>query len=124
MSMRTKVIRWRNVGRFCIERASDYGELLGVELDETRRRMVRELSALVALAVAGLFTLSFVCIAVIATAWGTPYFLPVVWGVAAMWLVVSVVSLLIVRSQKPGQSLHVLQNELRSDLDTLKEALK
>ncbi|WNC94820.1 phage holin family protein [Paraburkholderia sp. FT54] len=124
MSMRSKVTKWRNVGRFCVERATDYGELIGVELEETRKRLVRELSALVALAVAGLFTLSFVCIAIIATAWRTPYFLPVVWGVAAMWLVVSIVSLLFVRSQKPGRSLHVLQGELRTDLDTLKEALK
>jgi hypothetical protein len=76
------------------------------------------------LAVASLFTLSFVCIAVIATAWGTPYFLQVVWGVAAMWLLVSVVSLIIVRSQKAGRSLYLLQQEIRSDLDTLKEALK
>ncbi|MGB8418997.1 phage holin family protein [Paraburkholderia sp.] len=124
MSMRSKVTRWRNVGRFCVERATDYGELLGVELEETRRRLVRELSALVALAVASLFTLSFVCIAVIATAWGTPYFLPVVWSIAAMWLLVSVVSLIIVRSQKAGRSLYLLQQEIRSDLDTLKEALK
>lgn len=124
MSMRSKVAKWRNVGRFCVERATDYGELLGVELEETRKRLVRELSALVALAVAGLFALSFVCIAIIATAWGTPYFLPVVWGVAVMWLVLSVVSLVIVRSQKPGQSLHVLQREIQDDLDTLKEALK
>jgi uncharacterized membrane protein YqjE len=124
MSMRSKVTRWRNVGRFCVERATDYGELLGIELEETRRRLVRELSALVALAVASLFTLSFVCIAVIATAWGTPYFLQVVWGVAAMWLLVSVVSLIIVRSQKAGRSLYLLQQEIRSDLDTLKEALK
>ena len=124
MSMRSKVTQWRNVGRFCVERASDYGELLGVELEETRKRLVRELSALVALAVAGLFTLSFVCIALIATAWGTPYFLPVVWGVAAMWLGFSVISLIIVRSQKPGRSLNVLQREIRDDLDTLKEALR
>jgi uncharacterized membrane protein YqjE len=124
MSIRSKVTRWRNVGRFCVERATDYGELLGVELEETRKCLVRELSALVALAVAGLFTLSFVCIAIIATAWGTPYFLPVVWGVAAMWLIVSFISLLLVLAQKPGRSLHVLQREIRSDLDTLKEALK
>ena len=124
MSIRSKVTRWRNVGRFCVERATDYGELLGVELEETRKCLVRELSALVALAVAGLFTLSFVCIAIIATAWGTPYFLPVVWGVAAMWLIVSFISLLLVLAQKPGRSLHILQGEIRSDLDTLKEALK
>ena len=123
MSMRSKVTQWRNVGRFCVERATDYGELLGVELEETRKRLVRELSALVALAVAGLFTLSFVCIAIIATAWGTPYFLHAVWGVAVMWLALSIVSFVVVRSQKPGQSLHVLQREIRDDLDTLKEAL-
>ncbi|PRX32918.1 putative superfamily III holin-X [Paraburkholderia sp. BL18I3N2] len=124
MSIRSKVTKWRNVGNFCVERATDYGELLGVELEETRKSLVRELSALVALAVAGLFTLSFVCIAIIATAWRTPYFLPVVWGVAATWMVVSIVSLLFVRSQKPGRSFHVLRRELRNDLDTLREALK
>jgi uncharacterized membrane protein YqjE len=124
MSVRMKVTKWRNVGRFCVERAGDYGELLGVELDETKKRLVRELSALVALAVAGLFTLSFVCIAIIATAWQTPYFLQMVWGVAAMWLIVSVASVLIVRAQKPGRSLQVLQREIQSDLETLKEALK
>jgi hypothetical protein len=41
-----------------------------------------------------------------------------------MWLLVSVVSLIIVRSQKAGRSLYLLQQEIRSDLDTLKEALK
>jgi uncharacterized membrane protein YqjE len=124
MSVRLKVMKWRNVGRFCVERANDYGELLGVELEETRKRLVHELSALVALAVAGLFTLSFVCIAIIATAWETAYFLYVVWAIAAMWLMLSVVSLLVLRAEKPGRSLHVLQREIRNDLDTLKEALK
>jgi uncharacterized membrane protein YqjE len=124
MSVRSKVTKWRNVGTFCVERAADYGELLGVELDDTRKRLVRELGALIAVAVAGLFSLSFVCIAVIATAWQTPYFLEVVWGVAAGWLLIFVVSVFIVRAQKPGQSLRVLQNEVRRDLDTLKEALK
>jgi radical SAM superfamily enzyme with C-terminal helix-hairpin-helix motif len=37
MSMRSKITKWRNVGRFCVERATDYGELLGVELEETRK---------------------------------------------------------------------------------------
>lgn len=124
MSVRLKVMKWRNVGRFCVERANDYGELLGVELEETRKRLVHELSALIALAVAGLFTLSFLCIAIIATAWETPYFLYVVWAIAAMWLMLSVVSLLVLRAEKPGRSLHVLQREIRNDLDTLKEALK
>ncbi|WP_454805363.1 phage holin family protein [Paraburkholderia fungorum] len=124
MSMRSKITQWRNVGSFCVERAADYGQLLGIELQETRKYMVRELSAIIAFAVAGLFTLSFLCIAIIATAWRTPYFLAVVWGIAGMWLLVSIVSLLFVRSQKPGRSFQVFQTELQSDLHTLKEALK
>ncbi|MBV8261978.1 MAG: phage holin family protein [Paraburkholderia sp.] len=124
MSIPSKVRKWRNVGRFCVERVTDYGDLLAVEVEETRRSLVRELSALVALAVAALFSLSFICIAIIATAWRTPYFLAVVWGVAAAWLVVSVVSLLVVRSQRPIRPLRVLQKEIRSDLDALKESFK
>ncbi|OLL30914.1 hypothetical protein BTH42_14110 [Burkholderia sp. SRS-W-2-2016] len=124
MSIHAKVTRWRNVGRFCVERVGDYSELLALEIDETRRRLVRELSALVALAVGGLFTLSFLCIAIIATAWQTRYFLVVVWAVAAVWFVVCIVALLVMRAQKPTQSLHVLKGEIHSDLDTLREALK
>nr|WKF55609.1 hypothetical protein HUO10_000053 [Paraburkholderia busanensis] len=101
MSIGLPVTRWRNVGRFCIDRAGDYGALIGVELEETPKRLVIEVGALVTLAVAALFTVSFVCIAIIATAWGTPYFLWVVWGAAAMWLLVSIVSLIVVSSRNP-----------------------
>jgi hypothetical protein len=117
-------MKWQNVGAFCAGRATDYGELLAVEIEATRKRLIRELGALVALAVAGLFTLSFVSIAIIASAWQTPYFLAVVWGGAAAWMFLSIVSLLVVRAQKPARSLHVLQAELRSDLETIEEALK
>jgi hypothetical protein len=124
MSIHSRVTKWRNVGRFCAERAADYSELLALELEETKKRLIREVGALVAMAVAALFALAFVCIAIIATAWQTPYFLSVVWGVAAGWLVLSLLSFLVVRAQKPARSLHVLHAEVLSDLDTLKEALK
>ena len=124
MSIHSRVTKWRNVGRFCAERAADYSELLALELEQTKKRLIRELGALVAMAVAALFALAFVCIAIIATAWQTPYFLSVVWGVAAGWLVLSLLSFLVVRAQKPARSLHVLHAEVLSDLDTLKEALK
>jgi len=42
--------------------------LLRIELAETKTRLLREVIALVALAVSALFTLSFFCIAVIASA--------------------------------------------------------
>src|SRR6185312_12459472 len=75
MSIHSKLDRWRNVSRFVVDRVSDYTQLVSIELAQTRVRLVREIIALVAVAVTGLFTLSFVCIALIATAWNTPYFL-------------------------------------------------
>ncbi|WP_322104203.1 phage holin family protein [Paraburkholderia sp. J41] len=124
MSIHSKLDRWRNVSRFLSARLTDYGQLFSIELAETRARVMREMIALVALAVGGLFTLSFLCIALIATAWNTPYFLHVVWGIAAAWLVMSIAALLVVRSQRPAKSFGLLKDEVRADIETLKEALK
>ena len=68
MSVQSEITRWRDVSRFYAQRVSDYGELLRIELAETKTRLLREVIALVALAVSALFTLSFLCIAVIASA--------------------------------------------------------
>ncbi|HEY3597156.1 MAG TPA: phage holin family protein [Paraburkholderia sp.] len=124
MSIHSKVTQWGNVSRFCVERIADYGELLSIELAQTRVRLVREVIALVALAVTGLFMLSFVCIAIIASFWATPYFIHVVWAVAGGWLVLSAAAALVFNMQRPVWSFHELQHEIRSDLDTVKEALK
>jgi hypothetical protein len=124
MSIQSKVTQWGSVSRFCVDRVADYSELLSTELSRMRTRLMREVIALVALAVAGLFTLSFVCVAIIASFWGTPYFIHVVWAVAGGWLALSIVALLIFRVQRPVWSIEVLQEELRSDLATVKEALK
>lgn len=124
MSIHSKLDRWRNVSRFLIARLADYGQLVSVELAETRVRVVREIISLVALAVSGLFTLSFLCLAVIASAWNTRYFLAVVWGVAALWLIASIAALLMLRAQRPAQPFRVLKDELLADLETVNEALK
>jgi uncharacterized membrane protein YqjE len=124
MSAQSKITRWRNIGRFCTRRVADYSELFRIELAETKTRLLHEVIALVALAVGALFTLSFLCIAVIASAWGTPYFLRVVWGVAATWLVVTIAAFLVLRAQRPGQSFKSLQQELQRDVESVKEAIK
>ena len=46
------------------------------------------------------------------------------WGIAVVWLIASVVALLICRAQRPAQAFGVLKDELRADLETVKEALK
>jgi uncharacterized membrane protein YqjE len=124
MSVQSKITRWRNVSRFCVRRVGDYGELFRIELAETKTRLIHEVIALVALAVGALFTLSFLCIAIIASAWRTPYFLLVVWGVAATWLVVTVAAFLVLRAQRPGQSFETLQREAQRDLEAIREAVK
>jgi uncharacterized membrane protein YqjE len=123
MSIKSKVITWRTVGRFCANRASDYGDLLFIEFADTTR-LVRELIAVLAMVVAALFTLSFLCSAIIASAWQTAYFVPVVWGVAATWLVVSIGAFIFVRAQQPTRSFKTFQAELQKDLIAVKEATK
>ncbi|MEX3937593.1 phage holin family protein [Paraburkholderia phymatum] len=124
MSIRSKVNQWAAVSRFCTHRMADYGELIPIELAQARAQLVRELIALVALAVAGLFALSFFCIAIIATALNTPYFLHVSWAIAGMWLLLCVISFIAVQAQKPARSFRVLEDEIRRDLQTIREALK
>jgi uncharacterized membrane protein YqjE len=124
MTVHAKLERWRNVVQFVAARTADYGQLLSLELSEARTCVTREILALVALAVSGLFTLAFFCLALIASAWHTRYFLVVVWGIAVVWLIASIAALLVFRAQRPARSFAVLKGELRADLETLKEALK
>ena len=124
MSIQSKVNQWSTVSRFCMDRMADYGELISIELAQARAQLAREVIALVALAVAGLFALSFFCIAVIATALSTPYFVQVAWAIAAAWLLLCVISFIVVRAQKPVRSFRVLQDEIHHDLQAAKEALK
>jgi len=79
---------------------------------------------LVALAVCTLFTLSFLCIAIIASAIGTPYFLAVVWGVAGIWAIVTVAAFFVVRTRHLAQPFQTFQSELQRDLQAIKEATK
>ncbi|MBP0588386.1 phage holin family protein [Paraburkholderia sp. LEh10] len=124
MSIQSKVNQWGTVSRFCANRIADYGELISIELAQARTQLAREVVALVALAVAGLFMLSFFCIAIIATAFNTPYFLHVSWAIAGAWFLLCVISLFVLRAQKPARSFRVLKNEIREDLQTVREALK
>jgi uncharacterized membrane protein YqjE len=116
--------RWKAITSFCAARAGDYAELAGLELAETKATLIRELISMVALAVGVLFTLSFLCFALIATAFGTPHFLVVVWAIAGIWLIVSVAAFFTMRAQLRGaEHFNTLQSELREDLKAIKEAL-
>jgi uncharacterized membrane protein YqjE len=123
MPIFSKIKRWQNIGQFLLRRIDDYGPLFVIELAQTKNKIVRELIAMVALAVGVLFTLSFLCIAIIITACATPYFLTVVWGVAAFWLVISLAAFFIMRGQAPAEPFKELRTQAESDMNAIQEAL-
>ena len=123
MKLSTRIARLRNIGRFCATRLPQYVELTGLELSLLRARFFREMIALVALAVGVLFTLSFLCIAILITASTTRYFIQTAWGVAGAWLLVVVFALIALKSRRPAQTLLVLREEIERDIQTIKEAM-
>lgn len=115
---------WKALGAFCAQRGGDYAELIALELADTKTKLLREFIAMVALAIGLLFALSFLCIALIATAFGTPYFIDVVRGVAGTWIAVSIAAFFVLRAQMRGAShFEALRSELRKDAQVIKEAL-
>ncbi|KDR37598.1 phage holin family protein [Caballeronia glathei] len=124
MTVQSKIAQWRNVGRLLSRRIGDYSELFRIELAETKSRLLHEVVAMVALAIGALFMLSFFCIAVIITAAGTPYFVAVAWGVAAVWLLVTLVAGIVMRSRRPSEPFQTLRTEVECDLKALSEANK
>lgn len=122
MTVQSKIARWRNVGRLLSRRIWDYSELFRIEMAETKSRLLHEVVALVALAIGALFTLSFFCIAVIITAAGSPYFVAVAWGVAAVWLLVTLVAGILMRSRHPAEPFQTLRTEIERDLEAVKES--
>ncbi|ACC74346.1 phage holin family protein [Paraburkholderia phymatum] len=124
MSIQSRARCWRNVGRFYANRVAAYSELFSIELEQARMRLVREVIALVALAVAALFSLSFLSIAVIATALRTSRFVYIAWAVAVVWMLLCAASYAVVRGQRPARPFKVVREEIRNDLKTVREALR
>ncbi|SAL01760.1 hypothetical protein AWB80_08198 [Caballeronia pedi] len=122
MTIQRKIASWRRIGHFCAGRLVDYGELIPIELAETKKRVLHEVVALVALTIGTLFTLSFVSIAVIVTAVGTPNLVLTAWCVAGAWLAVAVIAFMVMMSRKPAQPFQLLREELQRDADAIREA--
>jgi uncharacterized membrane protein YqjE len=124
MTLREKIARWRMVRNFCTQRFVDYGELFGVELAEAKARLLHEVIALVALTIGALFALSFISIAVIVTAFGTPHLVLTAWCVAGAWLAVAVIAAIVIVSRKPGEPFRVLRDQLQRDAEAIKEVMQ
>ncbi len=110
-----------NVSRFCAERIVDYGELLSIELAQMKARLVREVIALVGAGGSRGFLRCRSSVSRSSRVSGrhrTSY--PPFGAVAGGWLALSVAALLVFKTQRPVWSLDALQEEIRSDLSTVK----
>jgi MFS family permease len=123
MSFDSKVTQLGAVSRFCVGRFSDYTELFSIELRQACDRLVRDMIILAALAVAGLFTLAFMCVALIASFWITPYFMRVVWGVAGGLAVTVCRCFLGAQIRRPVLAAGSLRDEVNKDLVAIRQAL-
>ncbi|SAK85122.1 hypothetical protein AWB80_05741 [Caballeronia pedi] len=121
MTIQKTISNWRRIGHFCAGRFVDYGELIPIELAETKKRVLHEIVALVALTIGALFTLSFVSIAVIVTAVGTPHLVLTAWCVAGAWLAVAVIAVIVMMSRKPAEPFQLLRDQLRRDVEAIRE---
>ncbi|MDR5763424.1 phage holin family protein [Caballeronia sp. LZ035] len=124
MSLGRKIAAWRSVKDFCARRIVDYGELMSIEFAEAKTRVLHELIAMVALIVGAMFTLSFVSIAVIVTAVGTPHLILTAWCVAGAWLAVALIATAVIMTRKPTEPFQVLRDQFERDAEAIRKVLR
>jgi hypothetical protein len=87
--MVAKARRAREVFRFIRINSPAYLRVFHSDLNTFRDEFVRTSAGLIVGAVAGLLFVSFLCVALLASAWDTKLRLVAAWGVAAGWLVIA-----------------------------------
>jgi hypothetical protein len=55
MTLQREIANWRRIGHFCAGRLVEYGELIPLELAETKKRVLHDVVVLVALTIGALF---------------------------------------------------------------------
>jgi archaellum biogenesis protein FlaJ (TadC family) len=86
--------------------------------------VIHEIVALVALLIGALFTLSFVSIAVIVTAVGTPHLVLTAWCVALAWFAVAVIAAIVMFTRRPVEPFRIVREQFRRDLEAIHEVMQ
>jgi hypothetical protein len=87
--MVAKARRAREVFRFIRINSPAYVRLLHSDLHVFRDELIRTSVGMIIGAVAGLLFVSFLCAAVLASAWDTTLRLTAAWGITAAWLAIA-----------------------------------
>lgn len=104
------------------DRLGDYFELLRIEMKLQGRELgIMALGGAVG-AMFALIAVIFIGFAIIVTFWDTQYRALAAWLVVALYAVIAGVSFAVALKHKPsGSALQTLRNELRRDVDLVKE---
>ena len=104
------------------DRLGDYFELLRIEMKLQGRELgIMALGGAVG-AMFALITIIFVGLAIIVSFWDTQYRALAAWLVVALYAVIAGISFAVALKHKPsGSALATLRNELRRDVDLVKE---
>jgi uncharacterized membrane protein YqjE len=106
------------------DRLGDYFELLRIEMKLQGRELgILALGSVVG-AVFALIAVVFLGFAIIVSFWDTEYRVLAAWLVVALYAVIAGVSISVGLKHKPsGSALATLRNELRRDVDLVKESI-
>lgn len=114
----------REISVIAKDRLGDYFELLRIEMKLQGRELGVMALGTAAGALFALLAAIFVGFAIIVSFWDTEYRVLVAWLVVALYAVVAGVSFSIGLKHKPSASaLSTLRNELRRDVDLVKESI-
>lgn len=113
----------RKLYAIALHRLHDYKELLRIEMQLQGRGVGVQVATYVLAGLLGLLALTFVGVAIIVSAWDTPYRSEAAWLVVALYAMLAGGCLYFVRQYHAESALTTLKSELQRDYKVLKESL-
>lgn len=124
MALFPQVQKWRNVANFSTSRLQDYVSLIAIELELAKRNAVRDVILYAVLGMSAMFSLAFICVAIILSAAHTAYSVEVGWLVAAFWVLAAGGAFLLTRLGRDVTTFSALSEELSEDLKAVRESVR
>jgi hypothetical protein len=110
---------------FFSQRMADYAELARLDLVTFRNEMVAAIVGAAVGVASLLLLLCFICIAVLITAWDTPYRILTAWLVAIAWALIAMGCVLLARFMMKGSSpFKNIATEVALDLSVIKASTR
>jgi uncharacterized membrane protein YqjE len=107
-----------------LDRLGDYLELLRVEMKIQGRDLGMHLLGYAIAGLFGLLAVIFVGVAIILTFWDSPHRTLAAWGVVVLYLAAAGAGMtLVLKPSQSGSAFSTLRNEIKRDVDAVKESI-